>query len=43
MQQKTNHNHNQLSRRRFVSTSVKGSAAVLLLPGELAFGKKVGF
>jgi predicted dehydrogenase len=39
MQQKTKIMNNQLSRRSFVSTSVKGSAAALLLPRGLAFGK----
>ena len=37
--QKTNHIDNQLSRRQFVSTTAKGSAAALLLPKRLAFGK----
>lgn len=31
MQQKTNHIDNQLSRRRFVSTSVKGSKEVVVV------------
>ena len=31
--------NNKLSRRRFVSTTVKGSTAALLLPSGLAFGK----
>ena len=39
MHQKTNHIDNQLSRRQFVSTTAKGSAAALLLPKRLAFGK----
>jgi len=39
MQQKTNQTDNKLSRRRFVSTTAKGSAATLLLPRRLAFGK----
>jgi len=39
MQQKTSHMDNQLSRRQFVSTTAKGSAAALLLPRGLAFGK----
>jgi hypothetical protein len=39
MHQKTKILNKQLSRRSFVSTSVKGSAAALLLPHGLAFGK----
>ena len=39
MNQRINPNYRQLSRRQFVGTTAKGSAAALLLPRGLTFGK----